>query len=138
MKVTARAIARAFVDVAKTLPPAEQAALADAAASMLVSHGLLKDSRTFPALVERIWRKQEGMVSVRLTTTTGDAGPVKAQLLTIIESSLKRPCSIEERADPSILGGILLSVGDERFDCTLRSSLNTLAHRLTRPIPQSS
>ncbi|PIR50187.1 hypothetical protein COU79_00790, partial [Candidatus Peregrinibacteria bacterium CG10_big_fil_rev_8_21_14_0_10_54_7] len=99
---------------------------------------LLKECRTFPALVERVWRKQEGIVPVRLTTTTGNAGPAAQHLLHIIESSLKKSCVLEERADASIVGGLLLSVGDERFDATLRSSLVHLASRLLEPLPLSS
>ena len=138
MKVNALSIARAFVDIAKSLAAEDQGALADAAIHLLVEQGLLKECRTFPALVERVWRKQEGIVPVHLTTTTGNAGPAAQHLLRIIESSLKKSCVLEEWADASIVGGLLLSVGDERFDATLRSSLVHLASRLLEPLPLSS
>ncbi len=137
MKVTALSLARAFVDTAKTLPAEEHVALADAAAHLLAAHGLLKDARTFPALVARVWREQEGIVPVRIVTKTGDAGSVKKDILSIVESSLKRHCVLEERADPAILGGFLLSVGDERYDATLRGALHQLSARLTQPVSLS-
>jgi len=134
MKVTALMIARAFVDSAKTLPAAEIPALSDAAAALLGQHGLLGESRTFPALVERVWKQQEGITSVRITTRTGDAGPAKHEILKIVQDNLKRTCVLEERADPGILGGLELLIGDERFDATLRSALTGLSARITQPV----
>jgi hypothetical protein len=134
MNVTALTIARAFVDTAKKLPAAEIPALADAAAALLGRHGLLRESRTFPALVERVWKQQEGVTSVRITTRTGNAGHAAQEILKIVQEALKSPCVLEERADPRVLGGLMLLIGDERFDATLRSSLTGLASRITQPI----
>lgn len=137
MKVTSLAIARAVVHVGHTLPAEELPALLDAAASFLIAHGLIKDARTFPVLLEREWLKQEGVISVKLTTMTGHAGKTKDDILAILENALRRTCLLEERADPLVRGGLLLTVGDERFDFTLRGALTDLAHRLSAPIPVS-
>lgn len=139
MKVTALSIARAFVDTAKTVHKDEIPALADAAVALLATHGLLRAARTFPALVERVWQKEEGVVPIRITTVTGHAGAMKDEVLHIVKTALGRPCAVEERADPSILGGVMLGIEDERFDCTLRGALVELAARVTQPIslPQS-
>jgi len=134
MKVTALAIARAFVESVKTLPEKEIPALADAAAALLGTHGLLKDSRTFPQLVERVWRTQKGMAAVRIETRTGDVGPLKQEIKSIVESALKQPCDLEERADPSILGGLILKIDDERFDASLRGALTELSTRIIQPV----
>ncbi|MDD5751260.1 MAG: F0F1 ATP synthase subunit delta [Candidatus Peribacteraceae bacterium] len=134
MKVTALAIARAFVESAKSLPEQELSALADAAAALLGTHGLLKDSRTFPALVDRVWRTQEGIAAVTIETRTGDVGPMKKDILSIVEHALRRKCVLEERANPALLGGLILSVEDERFDASLRGALTTLSARITQPV----
>lgn len=135
MKATALAIARAVVHVGMKLPKEELPALLDATASFLIAHGLMKAARTFPVLLEREWLKQEGVVSVKLTTVAGHAGKAKDDILAILQGALKQGCLLEERADPAIRGGLLLTVGDERFDCTLRGALTELASRLTQPIP---
>ena len=137
MKVTALAIARAFVESAKTMPEKDIPALADAAAALLGAHGLLKDSRTFPSLVERVWRTQEGVASVRIDTRTGDAGPLKKEITSIVEAALKRPCVLEERADPSLLGGLVLKIEDERFDASLRGALTALSSLILQPVSLS-
>lgn len=137
MKLTPRAVARAVVSVGRTLPAEELPALLDAAASLLIGRGLMKAARTFPALLEHEWLKQEDAVSVKLTSTTGHAGHAKDDILAILQGALKRTCFLEERIDPAIRGGLLLTVGDERFDATLRGALTELASRLTQPIPIS-
>lgn len=134
MKVTALAIAQAFVDVAQTTSAADLPHLADAAAVLLVRQGLRKDARTFPSIVERVWQKREGVVPVRLTSVSGAAGFAVAEIAEVIRSSLHKPCVVEEYADPSILGGLLLRIGDERFDATIAGSLKALSDRLLQPI----
>jgi F-type H+-transporting ATPase subunit delta len=138
MKVTVSLLSRAFVDTVRMLPVEEHARLADAAASLLQFHGLLHDSHKFVSLVEQMWQKQEGIVPVSVTTVSGTLGSQLKQLLSAIESSLKRSCVPDEHADPSILGGVRILVEDERFDCTLRSTLNDLASRIAAPIPLPS
>ena len=134
MKLTADTIAHAFVDSVASLSEVEIPALVDAVAQLLIAHGLYKDARTFPSLLERVWQKKEGIVQVRLTSVSGDAGPSKEQILSIVRDTLKRPCILEERADPAMLGGLLLTVGDERFDVSLRGALKTLSQRITQPV----
>lgn len=137
MKISTAIVARAVVDTARMQPSEEHDALAQAAIEVLAAHGLLRESRKFLTLVERMWQKQEGIVPVKITTKNGDSGPMKKQLLQVMESALRRSCQMEEQADPGIIGGLLLTIGDERFDATVRSTLVDLASRLTQPIPLS-
>jgi hypothetical protein len=137
MKVTASTLARAFVDIAQTLPAAEVPALADATAAFLVFHGLSRHAPLFPRLVEREWLKREGAVSAKMITTSGRAGKFREEVLTLVQDALRRPCHLEEIADPSVLGGVLLTVGDECFDATLRGALTDLAQKLAAPVPVS-
>ncbi|MFH1444484.1 MAG: F0F1 ATP synthase subunit delta [Candidatus Peregrinibacteria bacterium] len=135
--MTPVSLARAFVDVAKTLPQDEIPALAEAAAHLLLQQGLLKAAQTFPRLVEREWFRSTGEVQIRITTMSGHAGTLKKDVAHIVEQTLKRSCHIEEQTDASVLGGVLLQIGDERYDATLRGALADAAARLTKPIPIS-
>jgi len=136
MKMTAASLARAFVETARTLPEAEIPALAEAAAHILIAQGLFKDAHIFPRMVEREWFKRDGTVPVKITTAES-AGTLKKDIAHVVEQALKRSCSVEEHADPSLLGGILLQVGDERYDATLRGALRDLSAQLIAPIPLS-
>ncbi len=135
--MTPDSLARAFVDVAKTLPQDEIPALAEAAAHLLLQHGLLKAAHTFPRLVEREWFRSTGEVQIRITTMSGHAGTLKKDIAQIVEQTLKRSCHIEEQTDASVLGGVLLQIGDERYDATLRGALRGLSTQLAAPIPLS-
>ncbi|MDD5040902.1 MAG: F0F1 ATP synthase subunit delta [Candidatus Peribacteraceae bacterium] len=137
MKMTAASLARAFVETAKTLHESEMHALADAAAHILIEQGIFKDAHIFPRMVEREWFKRTGAVQVSITTAGSSAGTLKKDIAQVVEQSLQRSCLVEERADPSLLGGILLEIGDERYDATLRGALNSLSVQLTAPIPLS-
>lgn len=134
MKMTAASLARAFADTAKTLPEAEIPALADAAAHILIAQGLFKDAHVFPRMVEREMLKRDGAVQIRITTAGKETAAFKKEVVHAVEQALKRSCQIEEHADPSLLGGVLLQVGDERYDATLKGALNTLSTQLIAPI----
>ncbi|MDD5102817.1 MAG: F0F1 ATP synthase subunit delta [Candidatus Peribacteraceae bacterium] len=137
MKMTASSLACAFAETARTLPEAEIPALADAAAHILIAQGLFKDAHIFPRMVEREWLKRDGGVQVKITTASKDAAPFRKEVIHAVEQALRRTCHIEESADPSLLGGVLLQVGDERYDATLRGALRDLSAKLTAPISLS-
>lgn len=135
MKMTAASLARAFVETGRTLPEAEIPALADAAAHILIEQGLFRDAHIFPRMVEREWFKRDGAVQVKITTSGKETSAFKKEVGHAVEQALKRSCFVEEHADPSVLGGVLLQVGDERYDATLRGALSDLSAKLTAPIP---
>jgi len=134
MKMTAASLARAFAETAKTLPEAETPALAEAAAHILIEQGLFKDAHIFPRMVEREMFKRDGAVQIRITTASKDSVSFKKEIVLAVDQALKRSCSVEEQADPALLGGVLLQVGDERYDATLKGALKDLSTQLTAPI----
>ena len=127
-------MARAVVDVARLQPGETYAELSEAATWLLQRSGLLKESRKFLSLVDRLWQKQEGVTHVKITTPGGEPEVFKKQLVSILETSLNRRCLMEEVKDPKIIGGLMLAVGDERFDCTLRTAMNELGSQLAAPV----
>lgn len=137
MKLTAASLARAFVETARTLPGEHIPALAEAAAHLLVAEGLFKDAHIFPRLVSQAWLKSDGAVQVQITTADAGSSSLKDEISHIVSAALQRMCSVEELHDPSVLGGVLLQIGDERYDLTLRGALNDLSVRLAAPISLS-
>lgn len=134
MKMTAASLARAFAETAKTLPEAEIPALAEAAAHILIAQGLFKDAHIFPRMVEREMSRRDGAVQIRITTASKDSVSFKKEIVHAVDQALKRSCSVEEQNDPALLGGVLLQVGDERYDATLKGALKDLSTKLTAPI----
>lgn len=135
MKVSLRSLARAVAETARGMPESDWPALAEAAASLLIAQGHSKDAHTLARLVEREVLKMSGTLSVRITTRSGSDATLVHTVERVVRETLLRPCVIEERAEPSILGGALIEIGDERYDATLRGALTDLTFRLTAPLP---
>lgn len=124
MKVTARTIAHAVVELCRVLLPEEHPAAIDAALTLLRRHHLQRQMRIFPRLVQEAWHEQEGMILVTLTTPSGDAGAEREDLNRALEMLLQRKVELEQESDPSLIGGATLSFGDERIDLSLRTALS--------------
>lgn len=137
MKTSVRSLARAVAEIAQSLPEQEWTALAEAAAHLLIAQGNARDAHAFARLVEREWLKLSGTLAVRITTLSGSDAHIAQVVERIVRETLLRPCSVEQQADPSIIGGVRLQIGDERYDATLRGALNDLVSRLTAPIQVS-
>ncbi|MEK7218955.1 MAG: F0F1 ATP synthase subunit delta [Patescibacteria group bacterium] len=121
MKATAEDIARWLIETVSSLPHAKHAEAADAAVAALHQYGLSAEVRSFPHTVRRMMEKG-GVVFAELVTPSGDGEA--AQLSSILESILKKNVTLARKADPGLLGGALLGIGDERFDASVRGSLN--------------
>lgn len=109
MKVTAHDITRALIDLSKTLPDGEQ---------------LLREVRDE---LSRHVRQDEQMVKVTIVTPNGDSGGLKAAVLKILKQKYGHPPEIEEKADPSIIGGVIVTFNDEQIDLSVRGALRQAA-----------
>lgn len=56
----------------------------------------------------------------------------RKKLQTVLEKKWGMDVSLEERTDPSLIGGLRLRSGDWQFDATVRGRLERLAHHLTQ------
>ncbi len=131
MKATEQDIARAFIATVHSLPESDAAAACDAAIVALHTHGFGRSVRLFPRVVRDMLLKEEGMLSAQITTSTGDVGEMRGGLVSALETSLQKKVTLEERKDPSLLGGALLQVGDERFDFSVRGILRSMQSHLS-------
>ncbi len=129
MKPSVQDIARAFIELADSLPESERAALIDAVITLLHDRGLVREARLFPALVALLWRKREGAVSVTFTGPSPDASEAE-RIGSVIEKALGRPCMLARLTDRQLIGGAVVRVEDERFDFSVRGALHGLADSL--------
>ena len=129
MKVHAKDIARATVDLLESTPTAQHEALCDAALALLERHGLRREVQVFPRILKRLLMQRDRRVSFR--TPSGHTGAAGKTIAGALEKALGHPVIFEEEADPDLLGGALLTVGDERLDASLRGALRTLEAHLT-------
>ena len=96
---------------------------------------LLQNQRIFlmAAILKRFqasWEKDQGTLSVRLTTaislTPEEQGAVKATL----ESSLGKTVRLDQTVDRSILGGAIIQIEDQMIDGSLREKIRIMRENL--------
>ncbi len=75
-------------------------------------------------------RDEKSVLAVTIVTPTGDSGAFGKEVERLIAEKSHHPVQITERADPSILGGVILTFGDEQVDMSVRTSLTQAAHAI--------
>ena len=125
MKMTASDIARALVHSVKDASEKDLPGLLDAALELLQKNALLRQLRIFPRLVEEARVIEEGILPVLICTPAGTLGPAKSDILDALQKLLQKKLEVTDDKDPSLIGGAVVSFGDERFDFSLRHALSS-------------
>ncbi len=102
----------------------------DAAYGMLEQQGREADA---PALARDLRHElslRGGRIEATLTTPTGKAGPLAEKVQSLLEKKLGRSVELTERADPTLMGGAVLTYGDSRIDLSLRGALDDVRTHL--------
>ncbi len=126
------ALAAALVDVSGQLPPDQLSAICDLALQLLKKEHPATSPRSFLQIVQRTARRRKMSVSAALITPSGQAGEkTVGEIAHIIESALGTAVTLEQQAHSSLKGGVVLCVGDERFENSIPSSLAYLKECFT-------
>lgn len=78
--------------------------------------------RAFRALTAR----HRGEVTAHVTTATALSPAQAKRLATVLKSSIGRDVQIDTRLDPSLLGGLVVTVGSRMVDNSLKTKLDNL------------
>lgn len=70
---------------------------------------------------------QGEVVTVTITTPSGQSGSLAEEVQRMLAERLHHPIEIVEKADPTLLGGAVISFGDEQIDLSVRGSLQQLS-----------
>lgn len=100
---------------------AEQAVAA--AFDMLKANGLESEAKRLPELLKKAADARSESLVATITTPNGDAGPLKDVIRDVLEKKTGKKIEIAEKADPSLVGGVLIQYGDERIDMSVLRSL---------------
>lgn len=79
---------------------------------------------------DRMKDAQEGRIHVRVTTARGVDASTRAAVEAIVREASGKSPVIEEVKDPSLIGGMVVRVGDILVDGSLRTRLRTLGAQL--------
>lgn len=71
-----------------------------------------------------------GVLAVTLTTPSGDAGEAGKRIVAAIEKKTGRTVSLSQKADPALIGGMIVQFADERVDLSVRGALSQFEQSL--------
>lgn len=130
----AKEAARACIDLlAEKEGQEEQAVILDAAIHFLQQHGLMRQIRHLPRLLQEAWHERQGTVPAIASTPHGDLGEECKVIQATLGKAVGKKVVLEERADLTLIGGSVLAIGDERLDRSLRGALEQLQTHLATP-----
>lgn len=118
------------MNTAHDLARAALSALAEA----LAKEGLPSSSKDLENAVQQALRERSGTIRVTIATPTGSSGELAAKVRTLMKEKTGKEAEIVEQKDPSIIGGAVISYGDERIDLSVQRSLSDALHVLSPTI----
>lgn len=101
------------------------------AVEVIVENGRASYMENIALKYEEIYRKAKGIVIVNLTTVNPASEEIKKALMKIIPTSEGQKIEFQDKADPSIIGGFILQIGDQQMDASVKDQLNQLKLDLT-------
>ncbi len=74
-------------------------------------------------LITEAAEENKGTIMLTITSPTGDAGVLLPALTAAVEKKTGKIVNIKQKKDPSLIGGIVVSYGDECIDFSVKRSL---------------
>ena len=99
---------------------------------LLADKGRLPEIGAMAADFKKMVDDAQGVVSGSLTTAKGIDPKRQTEIKDRLEKQTGRKLELEFAADPEILGGVVLKVGDRVLDASLRAQLNMLKDKIKR------
>ncbi len=93
-------------------------------AAYLVNERRSKDADSVVRQIERLLG-QDGQVELNITTARGISEELLTSIKNVFAEGAKKVI-INEKQDPSVLGGVLVESGEQRLDLTVRRQIQRL------------
>ncbi|MDP9086470.1 MAG: F0F1 ATP synthase subunit delta, partial [Pseudomonadota bacterium] len=94
---------------------------------VLAQNGRLRELTAVIAQVRRLVASNRGETTAQVTTAHPLDDQQRAALAAQLKARAKRDVMIDAKVDPAILGGIVVRLGSQVIDASIRTKLNTLA-----------
>lgn len=97
---------------------------------LLLSKGKLGELGSIAAAFQALMDERQGKVNVDVTVTK-QLGPQELELVRQrISTAIKKDAIVKQHVDESILGGIIIRVGDKLIDGSVKSQLKAIEKKL--------
>ena len=99
---------------------------------MVIDNGRGRYMQSIALMYDKVYRKEKGMIRVKLTTTALASEEMKKDLVDIIIRDKNEKVDFDTIIDPDILGGFILEIGDSRLNASVKNQLNQMRLDLTK------
>ncbi len=97
---------------------------------VISSHGRMKFLRVICARARTLYQKKLGQVAVEVATATPLDPDTAARLREALAPLVGGTPELHERVDPSVIGGLVVRVGDTVYDASVARQLQTLRQQV--------
>lgn len=92
--------------------------------------GRLELLPTIAAVYRSLYRELRHQVDVEVVTATDIGEETKAKIRRTLAAYTDREPDFQVRVDPSLIGGIVIRIGDEKADASVKSKIEVVRHLL--------
>ena len=97
---------------------------------VLADNGRLGELKSVIRLVRQLAAGHRGETSAEVTTAHPLGDDQIAELKAKLRARLGRDVAIDAKVDPALLGGIVVKLGSQMIDASIKTKLNTLANAM--------
>jgi len=97
---------------------------------VLADNGRLSELKAVIKAVRQLAAGHRGETTAEVTSAHPLADEQIARLKSNLKARLGRDVAIDARVDPSLLGGLVVRLGSQMIDASIRTKLNTLAQAM--------
>lgn len=97
---------------------------------LLLERGRWHQLRDVVEAFQQLLREERGVLDVYLETAVPLEELERERVRQELEARLGRPVQLRTAVDPELLGGVVLRIGDEVFDASVRTQLSGLRRQL--------
>ena len=97
---------------------------------VLADNGRLSELKAVIKMVRRLASAERGETSAEVTSAHPLSDDQVVRLKSNLKARLGRDVAIEAKVDPALLGGLVVRLGSQMIDASIRTKLNTLAQAM--------
>lgn len=131
MKITPKQYASSLIEALHGTSESEGRACLNIFFKIIEKNKNLKLIPGIIAEIEAIGDKESGVTKAKVTTAVKISDETLKGILKTLENLYKTKVKIEEKTDADILGGVIVEVGNEILDASVRGRLNKFRHKLS-------
>ena len=130
MKVTTRQYATALYESTKELKGAQLKTALGGFIQLLATHNTLRKIEEIIADFKTYYNQVEGIIPVSVTSTSALSDPERQKIIKSLADITGKKIELIEHVDATLIGGIVIKIGDTIIDNSFKKQLQHLRNKL--------